>query len=143
MGWVEDNTNKDPIAKVGMRIRMLSMEDEFPVDEGMEGTIYNIDDLGTLHVKWDDGRNLGIIPGIDEYQVLPSEDEQIDLEFFNEDKGAERILKNAKSGKLTKNLNHTIQQTNSKYKIKETESDHICCPLAPPTQQATSPTSSH
>ena len=121
MGWVEDNTNKDPIAKVGMRIRMLSMEDEFPVDEGMEGTIYNIDDLGTLHVKWDDGRNLGIIPGIDEYQVLPSEDEQIDLEFFNEDKGAERILKNAKSGKLTKNLNHTIQQTNSKYKIKETE----------------------
>ena len=82
MGWIEDNTNKDPIAKVGMRIRMLSMEDEFPVDEGMEGTIYTIDDLGTLHVKWDDGRNIGIIPGIDEYQVLPPEDEQIGPDEF-------------------------------------------------------------
>ena len=82
MGWIEDNTNKDSMAKVGMRIRMLSMDDKLPVDEGMEGTIHNIDDLGTLHVKWDDGRSLGVIPGIDNYQLLPSEDEQISPDEF-------------------------------------------------------------
>jgi len=82
MGWVENNTNKDPMAKVGMRVRMLSMDDKLPVDEGMEGTIHNIDDLGTLHVKWDDGRSLGVIPGIDNYQLLPSEDEQISPDEF-------------------------------------------------------------
>ena len=82
MGWIEDNTNKDSMAKVGMRIRMLSMDDKLPVDEGMEGTIHNIDDLGTLHVKWDDGRSLGVIPGIDNYQLLPSEEEQISPDEF-------------------------------------------------------------
>ena len=51
MGWIESNTNKDPMAKKGMRVRMLSMDDDSPVDEGMEGTIHKIDDLGTLHVK--------------------------------------------------------------------------------------------
>jgi hypothetical protein len=57
MGWVEDNTNEDPMAKVGMRIRMLSMNDEeHPVDQGLEGTITHIDGLGTIHVRWDDGR---------------------------------------------------------------------------------------
>jgi hypothetical protein len=117
MGWIEDNTNKDPIAKVGMRIRMLSMEDEFPVDEGMEGTIYNIDDLGTLHVKWDDGRNIGIIPGIDEYQVLPPEDEQIDLDFFNEDKN-ERLVKKIQKKPLTKSMDKLFKNVQSKNKIK-------------------------
>ena len=28
MGWIENNTNIDPIAKKGLRIRMISMEDE-------------------------------------------------------------------------------------------------------------------
>ena len=117
MNWVEDNTNKDPIAKVGMRIRMLSMEDEFPVDEGMEGTIHTIDDLGTLHVKWDDGRNIGIIPGIDEYQLLPPEDEQINLDFFNEDKN-ERLVKKIQAKPLTKSIGTLFKNAQSKNKIK-------------------------
>lgn len=117
MNWAEDNTNKDPIAKMGMRIRMLSMEDEFPVDEGMEGTIHTIDDLGTLHVKWDDGRNIGIIPGIDEYQLLPPEDEQINLDFFNEDKN-ERLVKKIQAKPLTKSIDTLFKNAQSKTKLK-------------------------
>jgi hypothetical protein len=64
---------KDPSAKVGMRIRNIMMTDNDPIDEGMEGTIIKIDDLGTLHVKWDDGRTLGVIPGVDTYELLSNE----------------------------------------------------------------------
>ena len=82
MGWIEDNTNRDPQAKEGMRIRMLHMDDQHGVDEGMEGTIVRIDDLGTLHVHWDDGSQLGVIPELDKYELLPAEDEQVDIMIY-------------------------------------------------------------
>ena len=65
---------KDPNAKEGMRVRVVSMvDDPNPVPAGTEGTIVLIDDMGTLHVKWDDGRRLGLIPGIDRYVLEPKE----------------------------------------------------------------------
>lgn len=76
--WLE---HKDPMAKIGMRVRLIQMvDDPNPIDGDLEGTIDHIDDLGTLHINWDDGRKLGLIPGVDEYQLLPSEDEQVDIE---------------------------------------------------------------
>ena len=117
MGWIESNTNKDPMAKKGMRVRMLSMDDDSPVDEGMEGTIHNIDSLGTLHVKWDDGRSLGVIPGIDNYQLLPPEDEQISPDefegLFKEDSTAvkkhTKILKQDSSKNVKKSFQRGFQ----------------------------------
>lgn len=64
-------TKKDPRAKEGMRIRMISMfEDPNPIPMGTEGTIDLVDDAGVIHVKWDDGRILGVIPGTDRYQLI-------------------------------------------------------------------------
>lgn len=37
---------------------------------GDEGTISFVDDLGTLHVRWDSGSTLGLIPGEDRYTIL-------------------------------------------------------------------------
>lgn len=63
---------KDPNAKEGMRIRMVSMTDDpNPITPGTEGTIRLVDGMGIIHVKWDDGRTLGVIPGIDHYQLMP------------------------------------------------------------------------
>ena len=119
MGWVEDNTSKDPIAKVGMRIRMLNMGDEQdPIDDGLEGTIVTIDDLGTLHVKWDDGRKLGVIPNIDEYQLLPPEDEQIDFDIF-EEKDFKPTLTGAKSTPLGKEVTKNFKSAFSNSKVKD------------------------
>lgn len=118
MGWIEDNTNKDPMAKIGMRIRMLNMDDEQdPIDDGLEGTIVAIDDLGTLHVKWDDGRKLGVIPNIDEYQLLPSEDEQIDFDIF-EEKNFKPVLKGSKSTSAGKKVTANWKSELSKAKPK-------------------------
>lgn len=76
--------NIDPLAKKGMRIHLTSMDtdDPNPIDSGLEGTIYKIDSLGTIHVNWDDGRILGVIPGIDEYYILPPTEEQIKPDEF-------------------------------------------------------------
>jgi|LakMenEpi03Aug12_release.lakeMendotaPanAssembly.Ray.scaffolds.fasta_scaffold15351_10 hypothetical protein len=66
-------TEKDPRAKEGMRIKIISMyDDPNPVQSGTEGTIKFIDGMGNIHVKWDNGRVLGVIPGVDEYQLLES-----------------------------------------------------------------------
>jgi hypothetical protein len=41
-----------------------------PVAPGTRGTVARIDDRGTLHMSWDDGRTLGLIPGLDQFTVL-------------------------------------------------------------------------
>jgi hypothetical protein len=37
---------------------------------GTRGTVTLVDQLGTVHVRWDDGRNLGLVPGQDEWRVI-------------------------------------------------------------------------
>ena len=123
MGWIEDNTSKDPIAKEGMRIRMLYMDDQHGVDEGMEGTIVRIDDLGTLHVHWDDGSQLGVIPALDKYQLLPPENEQIDLDIFGE---ADFKLSSAsKKNKMAKktNLNFKRELSKTKPRVRDVKTE--------------------
>ena len=56
----------------GTRIRLNSMEDPYaPVAPGTEGEVDLVDDIGTIHMKWDNGRALGIVPGEDSFSVLP------------------------------------------------------------------------
>ena len=56
----------------GTRIRLNSMEDPYaPIASGTEGEVNFVDDSGTLHMKWDNGRSLAIIPGEDSFSVLP------------------------------------------------------------------------
>lgn len=44
------------------------MEDPYhPVPDGTEGNVEFVDDAGQIHMKWDNGRTLALIPGIDEF----------------------------------------------------------------------------
>ena len=54
----------------GKRIKCVEMNDPDPVESGTEGTIDGVDDMGTIHVKWDNGRTLGIVPSDDKFELL-------------------------------------------------------------------------
>ena len=124
----------DPKAKPGLRIHLISMdtEDPNPIDSGLEGTIDRVDDMGTIHVNWDDGRRLGVIPGVDDYQILPTEEDQINpeefMDIFNEASNPKPVLRGSKSTpagkKVTKNWKSALSKSRPKSKIK-IESEEI------------------
>jgi gamma-glutamylcyclotransferase (GGCT)/AIG2-like uncharacterized protein YtfP len=54
----------------GMRVKLIYMEDPQAPVPGTEGTVQFIDDMGTIHVAWDTGCSLGLVPGVDEWKIL-------------------------------------------------------------------------
>ena len=54
----------------GIRVELVIMHDAYPVPPGTKGTVAGIDDIGTIHVKWDNGRIMGCIPGVDEIHSI-------------------------------------------------------------------------
>lgn len=75
----------------GTRILLLHMgDDPRPVEDDMRGTVMFVDDMSTVHCKFDNGRQLGIIPGEDSFRKLTDEElaeEQADGEDMDEDNG--------------------------------------------------------
>lgn len=57
--------------KPGDRVELLSDMKGERLKKGSAGTIRYVDDIGTIHVRWDVGSSQGIIPGIDSFRVIP------------------------------------------------------------------------
>jgi hypothetical protein len=55
---------------VGKRVRLISMNDPFPIPTGTEGVIKHVDDLNQYHVNWDNGSVLALIPEEDGFEIL-------------------------------------------------------------------------
>lgn len=54
----------------GSRITLNHMDDPcHPVEPGMTGTLDHIDDMATFHVTWDNGRTLGVVYGVDSFNI--------------------------------------------------------------------------
>ena len=55
----------------GTRIQLECMVDQFaPVCSGMRGTVVHVDDAGQIHMRWDNGRSLALIPELDSFRTL-------------------------------------------------------------------------
>ena len=55
----------------GTRIRLIEMNDPYAlVPPGTEGSIVHIDDQCQLHMEWDNGRTLAVIPGVDRFSII-------------------------------------------------------------------------
>ena len=51
----------------GTRVELVHMSDPFntALAPGAKGTVVAVDDIGTIHVRWDCGSSLGIVYGED------------------------------------------------------------------------------
>lgn len=59
-------------AKPGQRVRLVYTSDPYSdLPVGSEGTVMFVDALGTVHVAWDSGSTLGLIPGEDKWVITP------------------------------------------------------------------------
>jgi hypothetical protein len=76
---VNDADNHDaesqPFGRLqGRRVRLISCDDPHTrLQPGTRGRVTFVDGLGTVHVVWDDGSRLGLIPGVDQWDVEPAD----------------------------------------------------------------------
>lgn len=54
----------------GTRLRVDNMQDPRPVPAGTLGTVFHVDDLGQIHVRWDNGSTLALIQSIDRFEKV-------------------------------------------------------------------------
>lgn len=59
----------------GTRIMLLHMgADPNPVAPNTKGTVAFVDDIGTVHCDFDNGRSLGVVPSEDTFRTLTAEE---------------------------------------------------------------------
>lgn len=59
----------------GTRLVLLSMDDPYaPVPSGTKGTVVHVDDAAQIHMKWDNGRTLALVPSEDSFRKLTDEE---------------------------------------------------------------------
>lgn len=60
--------------KRGDRVELVHTSDGYTkLRPGALGTVSLVDSLGTVHVDWDDGSKLGLIPGEDSWKKVSDE----------------------------------------------------------------------
>lgn len=54
----------------GTRIRLVSMDDAQAPPIGTIGSVLFVDDIGTIHMEWDNGSSLGLVYGEDKFECI-------------------------------------------------------------------------
>ena len=66
-----DRLRKDYPA--GCRVELVHMDDPQAPPAGTKGTVTGVDDIGTIHVRWDNGCGLGVAYGEDSCRKVRQE----------------------------------------------------------------------
>ena len=55
----------------GTRVELIYMDDPYAkLLPGTQGVVEHVDDIGTIHVVWDNGSTLGLVPGVDRFRKV-------------------------------------------------------------------------
>ena len=54
----------------GTAVELVRMNDEHAPPPGTRGTVMSVDDIGTVHVQWNNGSSLGVAYGEDECKTV-------------------------------------------------------------------------
>lgn len=77
----------------GTRLLLNSMNDPYaPVPPGTRGTVDFVDDAGQIHMKWDNGRTLAIVPSEDDFRKLTDEELAEESEIEEESENFEQTM---------------------------------------------------
>ena len=52
------------------RVKLIHMEGESQMERGLEGTISCVDDIGQIHVNWDNGSTLALNVEVDAFTLI-------------------------------------------------------------------------
>ena len=76
--WEKQRNRAEYLKKAypsGTRIVLNSMgNDPRPIESGTRGTVAVVDDIGTVHCDFDNGRRLGLIEGEDDFRALTAQE---------------------------------------------------------------------
>lgn len=62
---------------IGTRVKLIEMEDDQAPPIGTLGTVYGIDDIGSILVKWDKGSTLNVIFRVDKVEKVSEKSDKI------------------------------------------------------------------
>jgi len=60
----------------GTHLQLDHMEGEHDMPDGLQGVVKHIDDQGQLHMAWQNGRSLALIPNEDQFHIIQPEQKQ-------------------------------------------------------------------
>ncbi len=86
-GW-KTRAETDAIRKrypAGTRIELDYMNEQ-GMPPGLKGIVESVDDAGQLHIAWENGRSLALVPGADRFHRVPGPQA---VEWVGQDAGAE------------------------------------------------------
>lgn len=72
--WFYENYKDGNFPRIGERIKLISMDDPYAIEPGTTGIISSypvtVFDEDQVDVKWDNGRGLSLIIGVDEFEKI-------------------------------------------------------------------------
>ena len=54
----------------GTKVVLINMEDKYAPPVGTKGEVMFVDDIGTIHTRWENGSSLGVVLGIDTVEKI-------------------------------------------------------------------------
>lgn len=55
---------------LGKTVELVFMDDPQAPPAGTRGVVSQVDAIGQLHVRWETGSGLALIPGLDKFKVI-------------------------------------------------------------------------
>ena len=74
----------------GTRIVLNHMDDKWAVPPGTRGTVEYIDDGGHIHMRWDNGRSLSLVPEADDFRKLTKQELCEEQQFSLQEQGEQQ-----------------------------------------------------